>query len=272
MQPCDHTNIPHYQNLDFTKDTYRSCKPSIDTINERLAKLTPRGKMIAKTVAIIALSAIPLLAGIIAGSLSATATGILIFPMCSGVVLSEYFGNRGEARELQERIADIYSKYGQEFTFLSKKHKKVMSISAEDYERIKTYTSETNPLTYQVRKDVHYKIGGGIIENWSITPLELKKVCKTTNADKIIEHYRPWINFLINITKDENLPEAFLQLIGKMAGFKRTLFDVAFYEGDTYAAIYKNQSIICTRKSDRAQIVIKTPEECTDFVLQAFAT
>lgn len=271
MQPCNHKNIPNYQNIDPSiNNTFRVEKPSIDSINERLAKLSPKGIKIAESVGIIGIAVIPLIGLMVVNA----TTGILVGAAVIGCGIAayerlRYYNYMLEVKNLEESIASWYNGYSKEFTFLEKKNKWLFETSEEVHNRIGRYIESHGNI---IRVETHYRLEGGIIGFTSHKPMKLVQVCQKTNESEIAKKYKPWIDLLVELANRPNIPEGFMELVGMMAGFRRTP-GIEKNIGDDYTGVYddKNNKIKIKQVKDSTQNRdILTLEECRQFVEIAF--
>jgi hypothetical protein len=267
----NHNAIPHYQSIDRSKDTYRD-EPSIDYNynNRQLSNLTPKGRLLAETIGMIAAALFPLI-----GTIALHFTPLIIFGsalsfslITVGAIL-KYKSEQNEINNVEKDISTLFKKYTKEFSFLERKSVPLITIKEDDFNLIKPFCSEWHPLQCMIREKTHFKLEGGIIGTWSITPLKLEKVCTMTNSEGVIARYKPWIDLLITLAKQKDIPEDFLHLLGNMGGFKQSIFEGVIYNGKNYTCAYNvlKKYIICLHNTDKSKhCVIKTPQECLAFM------
>lgn len=274
-QTCsNHDTIPHY-GADYHVPLGMNRQNPSDAIsytNNQLAKLTPKGQMVAKVIGMIALAVFPLISAIIFQSTLLIYGTSFLACICGVVIVLECKDYRNEINTLEKEIDDLFKKYTNEFIFIDKRRVPLITLADEDGKLIKPYI-ESYPLQYKITEGTHYKLDGGVIGTWAVTPLRLEEVCKKTNSEKTKEHYQPWVNLLVNLAKTGKVPPNFLKLIGKMCGFKRSLFDMVLFSSNQYNAIYQTdkKQIACIHTAGPLKnCVITTPEECLAFVTREF--
>ncbi len=196
MSLCtNHSTIPNYQSIFIGKDNTRLDKPDLVSINDSLAKLTPKGRKIAGAVAIIAISVIAMITAAFISTPLLILSSLFTALICGKQIL-DYQSYKSKIKKINQEISAIFKEYANEFTFLEKKSVPLIALNSEDFNLIKPYCSESNPLKYVIRENAHFKFEGGVIGKWLVTPLKLEQVCKVSNSDKVIGIYKPWIDLL----------------------------------------------------------------------------
>lgn len=260
LSPCNHSNLEHCSN-----------PQSPDVINCQLATLTPKGKMLAKVVGIIALSVIAALGAVVffPKIAAGVAYGALVITY-SAISYSLAYIKALEKAEIQINTL-------REFIVDKNSHTSI-TMQPQDYEVIQPYVrhydwrNHNNRFEYPIHTETHYKLTGGTFETWSITPLALEEVCTKTNIDEVREKYNAWLNHLMVLAQHKNkIPEDFIKLVGKICDQSK---EEAVYVGKNYTYTYdpKSASIRCVHHDGKESFQLTTSEECLGFVQKEFLT
>lgn len=283
----NHAAIPHYQNINpnpLTEEPYRD-KPSVDDINKALSRLTPKGKVLARSIALVASILFSMIAvtfsRLVRSSMPLRILLTLFYGSIGATTLSAYRSDQNAIDHLQKKIKSLFDEYTAEFIHLSKRYENLITLKRHDFDLIKSYCKQQTinkeecfELHYEIREETHFKLGGGDIGTWSVTPLKLEEVCKVTNSEEVIGKYKPWVDLLIDSAKDKRIPQAFLSLIGEMAGFKSALGFRCSFLGKAVNCTYEfgEGGYICCRYAGRkGNTKIKTPAECLAFMEREFS-
>jgi hypothetical protein len=273
MTSCsNHENVPLYIHWDLRYSKSKTNQlPYLESINESLRKLSPRNKELVKVITTVAFA---IIAGITAAFTLPVPLALLLSVIVISASATEIYAYKkylNKVKAIENSISSLIKEYKNEFAFLQQKYDFLIPIQEEDFKRISPYCTQSNPLQYKIREQTHFKFKGGIIGKSSIESLKLEEVCKVTNSEKVIEKYKPWVDLLIDLSKNEKIGSDFLYLIGQMAGFNRSYLDRKFYEDANYICTYgiKNEEVIvCSHKGTKQIRKIQTLEECRNFVQQ----